>query len=67
MTELTLETVVRLEALKRKIADCANSPWPGVTYQYAIRGDIAADGITIERPQFMCQPPGKPVIKWPEK
>lgn len=46
---------------------CAQSPWPGVMYQYNIRTDIGADGQPIQRPEFLCAPPGKPEIYWPPR
>ncbi len=46
-----------------------NSPWAdqGVTYQVQIVEMPQSDGTTIQRPLVQCQPPGKPLIQYPER
>jgi prepilin-type N-terminal cleavage/methylation domain-containing protein len=48
-------------------ANCLQSPWPGVMYEYTIIPDVGPDGQQIQRPMFQCSPPGKPVITWPKR
>lgn len=59
--------IEQLAPLTEQGANCAQSPWPGVLYQFAIDQQIGVDGQEIQRPYFICQPPGKPEIVWPPR
>jgi hypothetical protein len=59
--------VQQLAPLTEQGLNCAQSPWPGTMYQFMVLREQGVDGQQIERPVFMCQPPGKPEIVWPPR
>jgi len=61
------ENPLEVASLLEQGANAFQSPWPGVQYQVTISQYQQPDGQEAQRPVFICNPPGKPEITFPDR